>query len=171
MTRVLLVGTAAFALLAGCAHSPPAETTARPATAAQTPGHAGNMMAMCPMSVPGTQVSAADAGDGETLTFTTTPDQAAELRSRVHAMAQMHNQHHAAGGMMGGAMGGTMGSGKPMEGAMMPPSHAAAVDLESGASIKLTPNDPADLQKLQSAARLHAQRMQQNGCGMMGQTQ
>jgi len=174
MPRFLLAGTAAFAMLSGCAHSPSPEPAARPAIAAQAPGQAGDMMAMCPMSVPGTQVSAADAVDGETLTFTTT-DQVAELRSRVHAMAEMHNQHHAAGGthegMMGGGTGGMMGSGKAMSGTMMPPSHATVVDLENGASITLTPNAPADLQELQSAVRMHAQRMQQSGCGMMGQMQ
>jgi hypothetical protein len=128
---------------------------------------------MCPMSVPGTQVATADAVNGETLTFTTTGP-VAELRSRVHAMAEMHNQHHAAGGthggMMGGGMMGGMGSGKAM-GGMMPPSHATVVELENGAAMTLMPNAPADLEKLQSAVRMHAQRMQQNGCGMMGQPQ
>lgn len=129
------------------------------------------MMAMCPMNVPGTQVTATDAANGETLTFTTT-DQVAELRSRVHAMAEMHNKHHAAGGMHESMMGGGTGSGNAMGGGMMmPPSRAAVVDLDKGASITLTPNDPADLQKLQSAARMHAQKMQENGCGMMGQQQ
>ena len=134
------------------------------------------MMAMCPMNVPGTQVSAADVATGETLTFTTT-DQVAELRSRVHAMAEMHNKHHAAGGMHQGMMGRGTGSGKAMgggmmgEGMMMPASRAMVVDLDKGASIMLTPDDPADLQKLQSAARMHAQKMQQSGCGMMGQKQ
>jgi hypothetical protein len=176
MTRVLLLGTAAFALLSACAHSPSTETSPRAATASQAPGQAGDMMAMCPMNVPGTQVSATDAANGETLTFTTT-DQVAELRSRVHAMAEMRNKHHAAGGMHESMRGGGTGSGKAMgggmmgDGMMMPPSNATVVDLDKGASITLTPNDPADLQKLQSAARMHAQKMQQNGCGMMGQKQ
>jgi len=174
VTRLHLIGTAAFLILSGCAHSQSAAPAAKPAAAEQAPVPGGDMMSMCPMNVPGTQVSAADSETGETLTFTTTTtDQVAELRSRVHAMAEMHNRHHAAGGMMEGGMaggtGGMMGSGEATGPAMMPPSHATVVDLEGGASIMLTPNDPADLQKLQSEARVHAQRMQQGGCGMMGQ--
>lgn len=155
MTRVLLAGTAVFAFLSGCAHSPPAEPVAAP-PAAQAPGRSSEMMAMCPMDVPGTRVSVADTADGETLTFTGA-DQAAELRSRVHAMAEMHNRHHADGvreGMMGGSM--------------MPSSHATVADLDNGASITVTPDAPADLQKVQSAVRMHAERMEQSGCAMMG---
>ncbi len=145
------------------------------------------------MDVPGTQISAVDTVSGESLTFTTTPDRAAELQRRVHGMADMHNQHHAAGGMMGGSMhegmmgnagaGGTMG-GSMHEGMMghagaggttggtsgmmmPPPSHTAVVDLPNGARVDVTPEAPADLERLQSAVRQHAQHMQQSGCGMM----
>jgi len=52
---------------------------------------------------------------------------------------------------------------------MMPSSHAAVVDLETGARVDVTPSDPADLQKLQAAVRMHAQRMQKEGCAMMGE--
>jgi hypothetical protein len=169
MTRVLLAGAAAFAVLSGCAHAPPPEPA--PKTEAATPGaaHAGGMMAMCPMGVPGTQVAAVDAANGETIAFTTT-GQVAELRSRVHGMAKMHDQHHAgADAHAGMAGGGMMGSGHAMGGATMPPSRATVLDTETGASILLVPIDPADLAKLQSAARLHVQQMQKEGCGMMGQ--
>ncbi len=70
-------------------------------------------------------------------------------------MADMHNRHHASGeaehggmsrGMMGGGMeGGSMGGMQ-----MPPPSRAAAEDLPEGARIFVTPNDPGDLQRLQS---------------------
>jgi len=131
------------------------------------------MMAMCPMNVPGTHVSASDIADGEALAFTTTPDQVDELRTRVRAMADMHNQHHGVGkdgmhheGMSGGGMGA---GGERMGGMMMPPpSRAAVEDLANGARIVVTPNSSADLQKLQSAVRMHAQHMEQHGCGMMG---
>jgi len=115
------------------------------------------MMAMCPMTVLGTQVYPADTANGEALTFTTTAsDQVAELRMRVHGMANMHNQHH--GGMGGGhRMGGMMKS---------PPSRAWVEDVENGARISMTPNDSADLQKLQSAVRMHAAHLQQHGCRM-----
>jgi hypothetical protein len=180
MTRALLAGTAAFALLSGCAHSPSAETAAPPATAAQAPSHA-EMMSVCPMHDPGTEVSVSDAVNGETLTFTTralvgTP--VGELRDRVRAMAKMHNQRHAAAAAGEGTMGGGMtegtGSGGAAEGGtmgdmMIPPSHATVAELTNGASMTLTPNAPADLEKLQAAVRMHAQHMQQNGCRMMGQ--
>ena len=86
MTRIVLAGTTALALLAGCAHS-------APSAAAPQPDHAGAMMAMCPMGVPGTTVAAADVANGSAVTFTTT-DQVAELQRRVHAMVAMHNKHH-----------------------------------------------------------------------------
>jgi hypothetical protein len=125
-------------------------------------------MAACPMNVPGTKVSAVDTANGETLVFTTTDDVAA-LRTRVHRMAEMHNQHHAAGGAHDGMMGGgMMGSGTGMEGKVkMPPSNATVTDVDSGASIALTPVAPADLQQLQAAVRTHASHMQQDGCGKM----
>jgi alanine dehydrogenase len=124
------------------------------------------------MNVPGTQVSAAEAVNGETITFTT-PEQVMELRRRVHAMASMHNEKHADGsshgGMMGGGMmsGGMMGGDKAMDGMKMPPSRATVFDLELGASVTVIPVDPDDLQKLRSAVRMHVQHMQKNGCAMM----
>jgi hypothetical protein len=154
MTRSLLVGAAAFTLLAGCAHTVP------PATAAEAPRHGGEMMAMCPMDIPGTQVSSVDEVNGSTVTFT--------------AQEQMHNQHHAGSATHeekehGGMMGGMMGSGGEMKGMMMPPSHATFFELDNGASLKVMPSDPADLQKLQDMVRKHVERMQHDGCEMMGE--
>lgn len=167
MTHVLLVGAAALALLSGCAHS------SQPAQASPMDGAGGEMKATCPMEIPGTQVSAVDEVNGATMTFTA-PAQVAELQRRVHAMVKMHNQHHAGGdtheGMhMGGMMGGghKMGGDQKMGGMMMPPSHATVFDLDNGASITLMPTNEADLQKLQSAVRMHTQRMQKSGCEMM----
>jgi len=161
MTRVALAGTLAFALLSGCAHSSGAAPAAPVAASAQTPNPSGKMMPMCPMDVPGARVSATDTADGETLTFTA-DDRAAEVRSRVHAMAEMHNRHNVAG-----EHGAMMGGGKA-GGPMMPPSHATVADVDDGASITVTPDAPADLQKVQTMIRMHAERMQKNGCAMMG---
>lgn len=173
MTRPLLLNSVALALLAtGCMHSAPAQTAASPVTAVAPAPGGGAMMGMCPMDVPGTHVSAADTENGEALTFTTTTDQAAELQRRVHGMADMHNQHHAAGGTADGAMKeGMMGGAGMGEMTMPPPSHAAVMDLPDGARVDVTPNAPADLQKLQSTVRMHAQHMQEHGCGMMKHTQ
>ncbi len=205
------------------------------------------MMAQCPMAVPGTQVAATDTPDGEAITFTTTsPDAVQELRNRVHAMADMHNQHHAGGqmgmsgethggagsagaGMQGdehgsagvgekdagtvhgdlqneghdtasggdtnetgegsagsgqgsevqgsgstgssdsGSMGGSAATGSETEHThmMKHPSHAVVEDVDGGARVTVTPDDPADLQRLQTAVRSHVARMSQTGsCGM-----
>jgi hypothetical protein len=168
--RILLAGTAAVAVFAGCAHSPTAENTPRTTTAAPEHDVAGGMAGMCPMSVAGTHVSATDAVNGEALTFTTT-GQVAELRARVRGMAEAHNRHHADPGAHEGMMGsGMAGAGHPVGSTMMPPSWATVMDVEGGASIVLAPNAAADLDKLQSAVRARAQRLEQNGCGMMGQT-
>ena len=174
MTRALLVAVVlAFAGTAcmHAGHAVPAAAT-QPSTAAPAAGMAG----MCPMSVPGTNLSAADTSTGEAITFTTTPDQAAALRERVHAMADMHNRHHASGDAghdeMGGMHGGGMTGGHASHGMMgdmqmPPPSRAVVEDLPDGARIIVTPNDPADLERLQKTVRTHAEHMQQHGCGMM----
>jgi hypothetical protein len=170
MTSVRLIATAAFSVLSLGTLSLAPAAAAQSTTVAPATGHAEAMMAACPMNVPGTKVSAVDSANGETLVFTTTDDVAA-LRTRVHRMAEMHNQHHAAGGTHDGMMGaGMMGGGKGMEGKVkMPPSNAAVTDVDSGASIALTPVAPADLPQLQAAVRAHATHMQQDGCGKMAQ--
>jgi hypothetical protein len=201
MPRALVVAFA-FTILAGaaCTHgdrAAPSAPTASAATAAparpmaRTPAP-GGMASVCPMSVPGTQVSAEDTATGEALTFTTTPEQAAALREKVHAMADLHNRHHAGaaagqggmgggtgsmdrlGGMdrmgdMGGMAEGGTGTGGMMGGGMQrpPPARAEVEDSPSGARLLLTPLDPADADALRSTVRMHAEEMQQHGCEMM----
>lgn len=154
------------------------DTTSDQASSGETRGMGSAMMAeMCPAAVPGTQVVPSDTGSGEALTFSTTSrDQVSELRRRVHAMADMHNNHHASGapggmdghGHGGSMMGGGMGSGGEMHHAMPPPSTAAVEDTDSGARLVLTPKDPAQLAQLRSAVRSHAEMMRQGRCAMMG---
>jgi len=169
MTAARLIATAASALLSVCTLSLAVDAAAQTPTVAPATEHSDSMMAACPMNVPGTKVTAIDTATGEKLAFTTTGDVAA-LRSKVRRMAEMHNQHHAAGGTHDGMMaGGMMGSGKGMEGKVkVPPSSATVTDIENGASIALTPIAPADLQQLQTAVRTHANHMEKDGCGMMG---
>jgi hypothetical protein len=166
MVQVILAGAAAVVILAGCAHAPSAESTSTSTLSAKEIASAGSRTAMCPMSVPGTHVSAGDAVNGETLTFTTT-GQVAELRSRVREMAEMHNRHHADSGAREGMLAdGITGAGHAVSGATMPPSWATVMDVEGGASMVLAPSAPADLEQLRSAALMRAQRMEQDGCGM-----
>ncbi len=181
MTRALLVPVVLAFAGTACMHAGRAApaSNSQPAMATRPSSDTpmgGGMAGMCPMSVPGTRVSATETATGEALAFTTSPDQAVALREKVHAMADMHNRHHASGDAGHGAMGGMMGQGGTgaggMEGMQMPPpSRAAVEDLPDGARILVTPNDPADLQRLQSTVRKHAEHMQQHGCGMMDRSQ
>jgi hypothetical protein len=149
----------------------------------------------CPMAVPGTTVQTTNTSDGMTMTFTTTGG-VAELRKRVHAMADhmdvqsggmgMHGMMmgNADGGAMmggGGMMGGNgmMGGGGMMDrsdggaammmGGMMPPVHAQAEDVERGAMIRMTPVSPSNLDAMRQQMQQHVQMMNQaHGCPMMG---
>jgi hypothetical protein len=87
--------------LAGCAGSQAgtreeAATTGSASQQQQMQAMAGT----CPMGVQGTKVEATNTDTGAALTFTTTGD-AAELRRRVTALAEMHNAHHSGQGMAG----------------------------------------------------------------------
>lgn len=191
MTRILASLSVALAAAAtGCMGARGGHSTQAPATAGPSvpvrpaPAESGAGMPACPMAVPGTQVAAADIPDGVSITFTTAdPRQVPELRSRVHAMAAMHERHHHAGaddvehhgGMHHGSMHGegthggmgSAGPGAPQHAGMPPPSRAVAEDVDGGARVVVTPEDPADLERLRSAVRMHAQHMQESGrCGM-----
>jgi hypothetical protein len=174
MTTELRIAVLALMVAStGCMGHHAAEAAApSPRARAAAPAMAGH----CPMEVPGTQVSAADTQDGEAVTFITSPDHEADLRSRVHAMADMHNEHHQGGGMDHGGMHGSGSMGRDtstgsgamghME-TMPPPSRASVQDVPGGARLVVTPSDPGDLERLQSVVRTHAQHMSEtHACGM-----
>ncbi len=153
-------------LLLACGGSKREPAPPQPASSeAHAHGDPGGMGGMCPMEVPGTKVSADDTQDGVAITFTTTGD-VAQLRDRVHHMAEMH-EHMMQGGMMGsGGMGsGGMGSGHMMM--KMVPSTARAEDIDGGARIVLTPKDPAQLADLRAHVHEHATQMAGGHCPMM----
>lgn len=181
----------------GCAGSRASERTAArddavraPApeareSAGRTPG--GEMP--CPLGVPGTRVAASDTDQGVALTFTN-PEHPEAVRERARHAAAMHARmaaHHAGGAgpgeMHGGMHGGTHGGmhGAPADGEHagccqgmdegMSLMHAATVraeDAPGGARLVFTPADPADLPGLREAVALHAGRVAEQGCGMMG---
>ncbi len=129
---------------------------------------------ICPMDVPDTKVAASDTGDGEALTFTTTSGQVDELRRRVHAMADMHNQHMAREGAArsDAAQQGTgAGDSQDMKGHhgghMMPGSHASVEDVDNGARVNVVPDDPAQADRVRAMVSRYAEHMQTQGCGMM----
>ena len=149
MNRYVLLALSALALSTACA---------------TTPTRAERMAATCPMGVADTQVSAVDEVNGSTITFTT-HTQVLELQRRVHAMVAMHNERNQSVDARHPA-GMTMEHGDDDLGASF--TVATVHDLANGASVKVTPADQADLQRVQASVRAHAERMQDHHCGMMG---
>jgi hypothetical protein len=123
MTRLALL--ASF-LLAACggASSAPSGASTTPASTQAPSSEAGDPS--CPVAVPGTSVTVEDTSTGAAMVFVTTGD-VSELRKRVAAMAQMHNDHHSQMGPLpsgnepaggphaghGGGHGGHGGHGAP----------------------------------------------------------
>ena len=158
--------------IAACGGSGAATSTQAPKTS-----EASASDPSCPVSVPGTSVNVENTDSGAALVFVTTSD-VGELRKRVTAMAQMHNDHH---GSMGALPDGTdqgghaghdmskMGSGGEHAGhaggMIGVHSKAAASDVEGGAKITFTAG-AADVAKLQSELRMHAQHFASGTCAM-----
>ena len=117
---------------------------------------------MCPLDVAGTQVVIADVDGGVVLAFTT-PGDVAELRVRVHHMADMHAMHDMHR-MHGPMSHGHMGISAPLQMRMVP-VQAAVADIDGGARVTLTPIDPAQLEALRAQARDHESMMHEGGCG------
>lgn len=164
-----------------CGSGQSSKTTTSP----PPPAHAGSSEMCSMMPRPGTNIVATDTEDGIAIAFTTTGD-VAELRTRIHRMAEMHEHmsgmHHdmhsgMSGGMGSGAMGGGggggmagMGSGEPgMQMQMqMVPSRATVEDIAGGARLLLVPADPTQLSELRTHVREHAAMMQKGECPMKG---
>lgn len=175
--RIAVVLAAALVACAGSRADRRSDTTAAPAQNARAAPPRG-MGDVCPMSVPDTKVSSADTAQGAALTFTTSdPGRVDDLRRRVRAMADMHDEHMAGAG---GARSGTgtqadQGADQPGQGmqgrhaghGVMPASRATVEDVVGGARVDIEPVDPAQAEQVRSMARMHAQRMQSQGCGMM----
>ena len=161
VTHGLLAAITTSMLMLACGGSKREPAPPQPASSgAQAHGEAGGMGGMCPMAE-GTKITAEDTQDGVAMSFTTTGD-VAQLRQRVHHMADMH-EHMMQGGMMGS--GQMMGSGHMMMTRV--PSTARAEDIDGGARIVLTPKDPAQLADLRARVHEHASQMASGHCPMM----
>jgi len=115
---------------------------------------------MCPKGV---QITATDDEDGVTITFTT-PGDPTEVRARVRKMAAMHDR--MSHGMMGRGEGsGGMGEGMHEHTAMVP-SHATVEDVDHGACMRITPDDPAQLATLRDQIHAHVAMMNRGQCPM-----
>lgn len=176
------------------APAPPSEPQPKPGMAHGMGGR--DMAATCPMAVEGTTARVEDVDGAAGMAFTTTGD-VAELRRRVAHMAEMHDQHHGknhdkAQDMVGaqpisgsttmagaeaaapaphaaGMHGGMHGDGKGMtgDGRKMPLSTARSENIEGGARLIVTPQDPADLAQLREHTHKHAEQMASGQCPMM----
>ena len=151
----------AASVAVGCAHAsaPPEEHTTTTAAKAccgknmqgaqRMQGMHGQHGMMCPMAIPGTTVSAVETSDGAALEYKTTGD-VADLRARVHRMADMHDH-----------------GGCPMMPQMAtPPSTASVEDIEGGARIVFRPKDTMQIRALREHVRNEAAEMR-SGCPMM----
>ena len=141
----------------------------------------------CPVAVAGTSVTVEDAAYGAALVFVTTGD-VAEVRKRVAALASMHNDHHSAMGPLpdgtdaGGGHAGHAGHDAHAQhgdggggahaghagGMIGVHSKATASDIDGGAKVLFVANG-ADVGKLQSELRMHAQHLAGGTC-QMGKT-
>jgi hypothetical protein len=182
MNRVAAV---AIALIAVACAAPRQEQRAQPvarSAQAATPAPprspaAPGLAEICPMDVPQTTISEDDTANGAAITFKTASGQVDELRRRVRAMAEMHNQHAATapapspGGAGTGAADQAQGPGDHHMGhghhMMPPPSRANVEDVDGGARVVIVPNDASQADALRAAARMQAMRMQHHGCAMM----
>lgn len=186
MSLIKSLGPIGVLLFAACGGSSPS-TTPREPTPVAAPADPS-----CPVTVAGTSVSVEDTDTGAALVFVTTSD-VAELRKRVTTMAQMHNEHHAAMGPLPDGTGADAGhagheehaghaghaghgdgahAGHGMSqhaghagGMIGVHSKAAASELEGGAKIAFIASG-ADVAKLQSELRMHAQHFAAGTCEM-----
>lgn len=191
--RRFLLGNFAAAIalaIAACGGASSSSPSTRTASGA---GHQDAGDPSCPVAVPGTSVTVEDTDTGAALVFVTTGD-VGELRKRVAAMAQMHNDEHGkmgplptgaeAGGVDHAAMGhggggsggdhaamGHGGGGGGGEhaghagGMITVHSRADAGDIEAGARLAFVAAG-ADIGKLQGELRTHAQHLASGSCAM-----
>jgi hypothetical protein len=175
----------AIALAACGSSSRPAEPTTTSTKAAPTANDPS-----CPVAVAGTSVTVEDASNGAALVFVTTGD-VADVRKRAAALASMHNDHHGkmgalpdgssaggehaghdmsghAGHDMSGHAGHDMSGGEHAGhagGMIGVHSKANVSDIDGGAKVLFVANG-ADVAKLQSELRMHAQHLASGTCAM-----
>ena len=112
-------------------------------------------MQNCPVSLADTDVAVLETPTGSVLSFTTKPENVAELRRLVEHMAAMHAGSSSSEAMMKGAMMAVTVKYEP---------------IENGAQVTLTPKDPASLDQFQAQVRAHVERMKKGEHSMMSDT-
>jgi len=126
---------------------------------AEAPAGGGMPMMMtmqnCLMNRADTDVAVLETPTGSVLSFSTKPENVAELRRRVEHMAAMHAGSSSSNAMMKGAMMAVTVKYEP---------------IENGAQVTLTPKDPASLDRFQAQVRAHVERMKKGEHSMMSDT-
>jgi hypothetical protein len=141
MKRLML--SIVLAACGGGSASPSHETAKPTPTTASDPS--------CPLEVPGTSVSVEDTATGAALVFVTTSD-AAAVRTRAQAFAEMHAKHDGPRAAMG----------------MMFPAEwtASAKEIEGGARVEFAAGKPEGAGDVQSQLRMHAGHLTSGTCAM-----
>lgn len=124
---------------------------------AESPAGGGMPMMMmtmqnCLMNLADANVAVLETPTGSILSFTTKPENVAELRLRVEHMAAMHAGSSSSEAMMKGAMMAVTVKYEP---------------IENGAQVTLTPKDPASLAQFQAQVRAHVERIKKGEHSMM----
>jgi hypothetical protein len=174
-------------LLAGCGAADTAETEHAPLPPMEQPGQpTAQKQAQpvvdrnCPLALPDAQMVSEVTADGVALVFRTTGGgDPAELRARVHQMAERHNEAQvpaedlaAKSETAGDGMASAEGAhGMDMHGAAREvPSRAAVEDIAGGARVVFTPADPAKVGLLREQIRLHGKEMASTNCSASAPT-
>jgi len=143
---------AALFAVAGCKHG-------ESATGPNMYGPEGQTSA-CPLAIPGTTVNAEETQDGMAMTFTTDQGDVAELRRQVYQLSAKYNSSQP-----GAATSGTMGhvereAANAMDmGGPKVASQSRVEEIDGGARLIFTPNNPNELKDLRSQIRRQVQRM------------
>ena len=167
-------------LLAGCGAADTAETEHAPLPPMEQPGQPiapkqaqPAVDRNCPLALPDAQMVSEVTADGVALVFKTTGGDPAELRARVHQMAERHNEAQVPAEDLA-AKSETAGDGMvsaegahamDMHGAARQvPSRAAVEDIAGGARVVFTPSDPAKVGVLREQIRVHGKEMASTNC-------
>lgn len=145
-----IIATALLAL-AACTEGPPPQSAAAAAMKTPPPPSA------CPFGVQGASIAYEEIPAGARLTLTAPPDKLEDLRQRTRDAAAMWGP----GQRLGAGHDGKHGDGghHGLKAMQMPPADGRARDVEQGARIDLTPQDPNDLAVLRTKVQARAREL------------
>jgi hypothetical protein len=116
------------------------------------PHHMGPMM-MNSLAMMEADVTVLDTPAGVVLTFTTKPENVADLQRHLERMTATHSARHM--------------DAAPNEAMMQAVATLKYEAIENGARLTLTPKDPAKLAEFQAEVGAHVEMMKKGTCPMM----